>query len=160
MTIRDMVRNYVLGDNAVTTLIDQRLKPDMLPQKTAYPAGVIRLIDTIRNPSLRTVAGLARARIQIDFYCDGNGAASKGFLGSRECADALGSLLRQRLDGFGWAAGADQFLYDTSSSPASPVRAWIRIDPEMESPEPELGGGLSRYSADFIVDYQTHHGRY
>ena len=153
MTIRDLVRDYVLADNAVTAL-GGRLYPDQLREKTAYPAGVILAVDVVRPNALRQVASLARARVQIDIYCDTNGAATGGFTGSRSAADALGTAIRRRLDGF-----VGKFS-DTSSSPATPVQAWVTFDLETENAEPGLSGGLSRHTADYIVEYQTQAGAY
>lgn len=149
MTIRDMVRAYVLADGTVSTLLGTRLYPDMLPQKVTYPAGVIQSIDVIRPPSLRTVAGLARTRIQIDVY-----AQPVPPKGSRVIADECGTAIRRRLDGF------NGLLDDSSSSPGTAVRAWVMFDVEMSQAEADIGGGLSRHSADYFVHYQTSHGVY
>lgn len=148
MTIRDLVKAYVLGDATVMSLISDRLYPDMLPQKVTYPAGVILAVDVVRPNSLRTVAGLARARIQIDVY------AAPSAVSSRGSADACGAAIRQRLDGF------DGSFYDTTTSPATPVRAWVLFDSETEGVDPEIHGGLSRHSADYLVQFQTAGGTY
>lgn len=149
MTIRDMVRDYVMADGAVSSSGLTRLYPDQLPEKVTYPAGIILSVDIVRPPSLRTVAGLARARIQIDVYANpGNGQSS------RTRADHIGSAIRRRLDGF------DGSLQDSTSSPPIPVRAWVTFDLETENAEPEIGGGLSRHTADYVVQYQTHAGVY
>lgn len=155
MTIRDLVAGYLLADGAIAALIGRRLFPDMLPQKlTAYPSATIQAIDIVRTNSLRRVASLARARIQVDAYCDPNGASTVGFSGSRAVADAVGTAVRRRLDGF------DGVLLDQGTSPAQPVRAWITFDLETEGAEPEIHGGLSRHTADYVVEYQTQGGTY
>jgi hypothetical protein len=141
VTIRDLVRDYVLADGTVAGLIGTRLYPDMLPQKCTYPAGVIQAIDIVRPNTLRGVASLARARIQIDVYAQPTSGSS-----SRSAADAAGTAIRQRLDGF---AG----LLDT-------VQAWVMFDLETEGAEPEIHGGLSRHTADYLVNYQTQAGAY
>lgn len=149
MTIRDLITAYVLDDGAVGSLLSTRLYPDMLPSKVAYPAGVIQAIDIVRPNTLRGVATLAKARIQVDVYAQpGDG------IGSRALADQVGTAIRQRLDGF---AGS---LMDESSSPGTPVQAWITFDLETEGAAPEIHGGLSRHTADYIVEFQTHQGAY
>lgn len=155
MTIRDLVKDYLLADATLAGLISTRLYPDMLPQKVTYPAAVIQRIDTIRPGTLRTVAGLATARIQVDVY-----AQPASGLSSRALADAVGAAVRTRLDGFGFKSGADTELTDTTTSPATPIRAWIRADPETDGVDPELHGGLSRHTADYLVQYQTQGGAY
>lgn len=144
-----MVRAYVLDDGTVATLLGSRLYPDMLPQKVTYPAGVILSVDIVRPPSLNKVASLARARIQIDVY-----AQPVPPKGSRVIADECGTAIRRRLDGF---TGS---FDDASTSPPSPVRAWVTFDSETAVAEPDLSGGLSRYSADYFVQYQTSQGAY
>lgn len=154
MTIRDLITAYVLADGTVQGWLGSRLFPDQLRQSETYPAGVIQMIDIVRPNSLRGVATLAKARIQIDVYCNGNGAVTSGFLASRAAADAVGTAIRRRLDGF------DGSLMDTSTSPANPVRVWITFDLETEGAAPEIHGGLSRHTADYIVEYQTQGGVY
>jgi hypothetical protein len=154
VTIRDLVAAYVLDDMVVAGLLGTRLYPNMLPQKVTYPAGVIQAIDIVRPNALRSVATLARARVQMDVYCDPNTAASLGSSGSRAIADACGAAIRRRLDGF---VGT---FSDTSSSPATPVNAWVTFDLETEGAEPEIHGGLSRHTADYIVEYATSGGSY
>ena len=149
MTIRDIVRDYVLDDGTVAGLLGTRLYPDMLPQKVTYPAAVILNVDTLREPSLRTVAGLATARLQIDVY-----AAPVSGASSRMLADQCGAAIRQRLEGF------DGTMPDHSTSPATDVRVWIVFDQERSGVEVEIHGGLSRHSADYLVDFQTQDGFY
>lgn len=149
MTIRDLITAYVLADGTVGALISTRLYPDMLPEKVTYPAAVIQAIDIVRPNSLRGAATLARARIQVDVY-----AQPASGVGSRALADQVGTAIRRRLDGF---AGS---LMDASSSPANPVQAWITFDLETEGAAPEIHGGLSRHTADYIVEYQTQGGFY
>lgn len=152
MTIRDLVRDYVLADATVTSLLGTKLYPDMLPQKQAQwgtIAGVIQSVDITRPNTLRAAATLAQARIQIDVY-----AAPVPPDGSRGRADAAGGAIRRRLDGF---AGT---LTDLSVSPSVNVQVWIRFDLETENAEPDLHGGLSRHTADYLVQFQTSTGTY
>jgi hypothetical protein len=151
MTIRDMVRDYVLADGTVAASLGTRLYPDMLPEKVTFPAGVILAVDILRPNTLRTVASLGRARVQIDIYAQPQTNPPRG---SRSVADDLGNAIRRRLDGFSGA------LEDTSTSPASPVRAWVTFDLETEGAEPEIHGGLSRHTADYLVEFQTAGGYY
>jgi hypothetical protein len=155
MTIRDLVKNYLLADSTVGSLISTRLYPNLLPQKVTYPAAVITAVDIVRPPTLRKVAGLAKARIQLDVYAQPASGQS-----SRAVADQVGAAIRRRLDGFGWKSGADTTLTDTTTSPHVDVRAWITADPETEGVEEEIHDGLSRHTADYLVDYQTQGGLY
>lgn len=149
MTIRDLIRDYVLADATVASLIGTRIYPDQLPQKVTYPAAVILSVDIVRPNPLRGVASLASARVQFDVYASpGNGQSS------RARADAAGTAIRNRLD------GQAPTLSDTSVSPAVGVNAWVRFDLETENAEPELDGGLSRHTADYFVQYQTRTGAY
>ncbi len=159
MTIRDMVSAYVLADMTIASLLGTRLYPE-LPQKLPYPAAKLFRVDTVRPPTLRSVSALPRARLQFDLYCDGNGAAAVGYTSSIGVVNALEAALRVRLDGFGWKADAEQYLFDTSMSPALPIRAWIRIDTEESGVEPTTNGGLSEVHVDYFVDYQSHAGVY
>lgn len=154
MTIRDLITDYVLQDGTIAGWLGTRLVPDQLRQKETYPAATILSVDIVRPNTLRGVATLARARIQIDVYCNANGAVAHDFAGSRAMVDAIGAAIRRRLDGFNGT------LSDPSSSPATIVHAWITFDLETEGVESEIGGGLSRHTADYIVQYQTVQGTY
>lgn len=149
MTIRDLARAYVLADATVANLLGTRLYPDMLPQKVTYPAGVITAVDIVRPNPLRGVASLAKARVQIDIYAQPSDGQS-----SRAIADQAGTAIRQCLDGF-----AGEWT-DASVSPDVSVKAWVTFDLETENAEPEISGGLSRHTADYFVQYQTHTGGY
>ncbi len=149
MTIRDLVGAYVLADPTVAGYIGTRLRPDMLPQKIAYPAAVIKKISIVRPGHLRGVASLATMRVQFDLY-----AAPVSGASSRGTVDAIGTALRLRLDGF---VGT---LTDTGTSPATPVRVSIAIEPESDGVEPDIDGGLWTLSVDYLVQYQTHGGLY
>lgn len=147
MTIRDLIRTYVLADATVTSLIGTRLYPDMLPQKATYPAAKLFVVDTVRSGHLHGVASLAAARIQFDVY-----AAAASGPGARGVADAIGAAIRQRL------AARVVTLTDTDTS--TDVFVQIGEPEEREGVEPEINGGLSDWSADFLVHYQTHAGAY
>ena len=149
MTIRDLIRDYVLADATVTSLIGTRMYPDQLPAKVTFPAAVILSVDIVRPNPLRSVATLASARMQVDVY-----AQPTSGLSSRALADAAGTAIRQRID------GQALMLSDTSVSPAVDVTAWVRFDLETENAEPDLHGGLSRHTADYLIHYQTQSGAY
>ncbi len=154
MTIRDLVGDYVLADGTVQNFIATRLYPKQLPAKVTFPAAVIQSIDIVRPNTLRGVATLAKARIQIDVYCNGNGAAAMQLSSSTAAVDLVGAAIRRRLDGFSGT------FDDTSTSPATPVRAWVTFDLETETDEADLHGGLSRHTADYFVEYNTAAGVY
>ena len=151
MTIRDLIRDYVLADATVSASLGTRMYPDMLPQKVTFPAAVILSVDIVRPNTLRAAATLARARIQFDVYAQPDPDAG---LGSRAVADAVGTAIRRRLD------GQVLTLTDDSNSPSVDVNAWVIFDLETENAEPELHGGLSRHTADYLVQYQTQSGAY
>lgn len=153
MTIRDLVTQYLLSQATVTALVGTRIKPDMLPQKTTYPAVVLRSIDVVRPPTLTSVAGLATARIQVDVYADATSGSA------RAMADRVATAIRLVLDGFGWKDGADLYLTDATASPGD-VRAWIRHANERDAVEPGIAGGLSERSDDYLVQFQTSGGSY
>lgn len=149
MTIRDLVRAYLLADSAIVALIGERMYANLLPQKVTYPAVVIQAIDIIRPNTLRSVASLARARIQLDVYVAATSGAS-----SRAVADGIGTALRQRLDGFSGS------FSDDSVAPTVAVPAWATFEAENEGVVEDIAGGLSRQSADYLVQYQTVGGVY
>ncbi len=149
MTIRDLVRAYLLADSTVTALISTRIFANVLPQKVTYPAVSIQVIDIVRPATLRAVGSLATARIQLDAY-----VAPTSGVSSRSMADEIGAALRRRLDGFSGS------FSDDSVSPAADVNAWITFETENESVVEEIAGGLSRHSADYFVQYQTSGGTY
>lgn len=149
MTIRDLIRAYVLADATVASLLGTRLYPDLLPEKVTYPAGKLFVVDIVRPGQLHGPASRAVARIQIDVW-----AAPTSGPGARGTADAIGAAIRQRL------AAQNVTLLDDSVSPALPVFAQIGEPEEREGVDPEINGGLSDWSADFLVSYQTHAGVY
>lgn len=144
MTIRDLVRDYILADATVAGLVGDRLWPNQLPQKVTYPAGVITQVDVVRDNTLRAVASLADARIQVDWYV----APTVG--GSRKIADDIGAATRRRLDGF---AG-------TMTAGSDTLGVWIVFDGEVAVPSEDIAGGLERHTAEYKVQYQTAGGVY
>jgi hypothetical protein len=154
VTIRDLIRDYVLADATVASLIGTRLFPDQLPANKAIwgPIGaVIVAVDIVRPNTFRAAATLATARIQIDVYAAAYTGQTQG---PRANADAVGAAIRQRLDGQALT------LTDDSVSPAVEVKAWVRFDLETENAEPDLHGGLSRHTADYLIHFQTSEGAY
>lgn len=153
MTIRDLVRGYLLADGVIDGYLNGRIKSE-LGEKADYPAARIQAIDITRPNTLRGVATLARARIQLDVFCNASAAAASGFASSRSAVDTIGAAIRRRLDGF-----VGQFS-DTTSSPATPVQAAVTFDLETEGVEQDIHGGLSRHTADYMVQYTTNGGAY
>src|SRR5262245_53606417 len=146
MTIRDLVRTFILADTTVAAAIAARLYPDQLPEnKTSlFPAAVIQLIDAPRTHHLRGTGSPIRARLQVDVY-----AAPALGQNSRATADTIGAAIRRRIDGFtGW-------LPDPTTSPTTQVRVVIQADTERSGPEAEIHGGLSRHSLDYLVWFRT-----
>jgi len=146
VTIRDMVKDFVLADVTVGNLLGTRMYPDRPPQKAVYPVAKIKSVDTERPGHLRGPASLAEVRMQFDVWA----APTVG--GSRAMADRVGAAIRRRLT----VDGSSCVLFDTTTSPPTPVLAWIRDAQEREGAPEDINGGLSDYSADFFVQYQTH----
>ncbi len=150
MTIAGLVRQFVLADVGVASLIGTRIYPDDLPQKVpAYPAVKLQTVDANRISVLKGKASSARVRLQFDVFA----APTAG--GSREAADAVGTAIRMRLEAF---VG---YLTDGTISP--PVDVYVQV---VEGPNErggtadEINGGLSEYGADYLVEYETHGGAY
>lgn len=150
MTIRDLVTAFVLADGTVASLIGTRLYPDVIPSKATYPAVKIQVIDVQRPGTLRSQASLATARIQFDVYAGPTAGGSRGK------ADVVGAAIRRRL----LDDGLFCTLTDTTTSPSTVIKAWMSHADEREGPFEDIDGGLSEWSADYFVQYQTNGGAY
>lgn len=150
MTIRDLVTAFVLADGTVSSLIGTRLYPDVLPSKVTYPAVKIQMIDVQRPGSLRNQASIATARLQFDVYAGPTAGGSRGK------ADTVAAAIRRRM----LDDGLFCTLTDTTTSPSTAIWAWMSHADEREGPFEDIHGGLSEYSVDYFVQYQTHAGAY
>jgi len=137
MTITEALRTHLLGDAAIAALVGARIYPLRLPQKVTMPAIVLSLISDPRPGHLRGVAGMARARYQVDAWAQ-----------TYDGATQLGGLCRQRLNGFAgeWTDGG---------SPPVVVYAKVFYDTGQDRFETEILGGLARHSADYLIFHST-----
>ncbi len=140
MTVIEGLRSYLLANASIAAIVGTQVYPLRLPQKVNVtpPSGAIVLtrVDDIGEAHLRGPNALSRARIQVDAW-------AKQF----DDAVELGSLVRQRIDGYSgtWTDGA---------SPASLIRVQaILSDSESDFTEEEIQGGLYRQSTDYMVTY-------
>lgn len=137
-----------MGEQAIATLVTTsgraRVFPLKLPQpKTGvpdYPAIQLTRISDVRFSHLRGAASLARPRYQVDCWAQ-----------TFQSAVQLGSLCRQRLDGYvgDWSDG----------SPGNTVGVSVLFESETDLFEEEIGGGLYRHMADYFIFHGTDGGR-
>lgn len=147
ITILEGLRAHLLSENAIATLVTTsgraRVFPLKLPQpKTGvpdYPAIQLQRISDLRYSHLRGAASLARPRYQVDCWAT-----------TFQAATQLGSLCRQRLDGF-----VGQW---TDGSPGTTVQVAVEFESQTDLFEEEIGGGLFRNSADYFVFHGTDSG--
>ena len=140
ITILEGLKAHLLGENAIANLVTTsgraRVFPLKLPQPKAgvpdYPAIQLTRISDLRFSHLRGGASLARPRYQVDCWAT-----------TFQAAVGLGSLCRQRLDGYVgiW----------TDGSPGTSVQVAVEFESQVDLFEEEIGGGLFRSSADYFV---------
>jgi Protein of unknown function (DUF3168) len=140
MTVIEGARAYLLANTAIAAIVGTRIYPLRLPQKLDLSNGkgaiVLTRIDEIDDAHLRGPNALKRLRLQVDCYAF-----------THDAATALGTLCRRRLNGY---AGA----WDDGGSPATVLNVQAIIeDQEGDRFEGEIGGGLCRHMADYIVFY-------
>jgi hypothetical protein len=66
--IRIALRNLILSDPDIISMVGERCYPSILPQGATYPSIVQNLISEDNHMHLRGSSHLARARIQIDCW--------------------------------------------------------------------------------------------
>lgn len=143
ISILEGLRAHLLGEHAIAAVVGARVFPLKLPQPkqgvTSYPAIQLQRISGVRFGTLNAVASLARPRYQVD--CWGQ---------TFQAATELGSLCRQRLDGFvgTWSDG----------SPGNTVSVSVDFEDERDLFEEDIGGGLYRHSADYFIFHGTDGG--
>lgn len=145
MTLGSALRAHLLADAAISAVVAARIYPLRLPQpkKDAVnlPAIVLQRISTVRYAHLRGAEALARPRLQVDCWAT-----------THDAATSLGTLVRQRLNGF-----AGTWTSDESPSVDIAVQA-IFLENEQDLFEEEIQGGLCRHSADYFVFHSTVEG--
>ncbi len=137
MTIGAALRAHLLADASIAALVVARIYPLRLPQKALMPAIVLTRISGLRFGHLRGAGSLARPRYQVDSWAQ-----------THDGATTLGSLCRQRLDGFTGTWTDDE-------SPATAVQVAVHFETEMDLFEADINGGVCRHSADYFLFHQT-----
>lgn len=147
MTIGNGIRRHLLDDATIAALVAARVYPLRLPQPKPAPAVnlpaiTISRISVQRLGHLRGTEGVARPRVQVDYWAPTHDAASQG-----------GALVRQRLNGF-----AGTFTL-TSDSPAVEVYVQgVFFADERDLFEEDIHGGVCRHSADYLIFHSTNVG--
>lgn len=105
------VRTYLLTKSGVTTLVNQRIYPDVLPQNAKLPAVVFFVVSNHPEHHMGGGSTLTQARVQVDCYAS-----------TRLGANALGEAIRNAMDGTTGTFGAQfaqtchldmrQYFYD------------------------------------------------
>lgn len=128
MSIIPGLREFLLGDSAISAVIGARVYPVDLPQNATFPAVRVSHVSDSRVVSSRRDLGLASPRIQIDAFGASYKAAAdlaqlilrrlsgyRGRMGSREVQGVFPDTVR---DGFEAEAklyfvGRDYFIHFT-----------------------------------------------
>lgn len=128
--IEASLRMFVIADPAVSALVGPRVYTLKLPQTPQYPAVVYQRISGPRMHSHDGATGLAEGRWQFTAW-------ARRYQDAKAVADAL----RQRMDGYSGAVGADEV-------------GLIRLVNEFDEIEPaENDGGDYGVRQDYIVSY-------
>lgn len=116
MTPEVAVAERLLDITAVTTLVDQRVYVDKLPQQATYPAVLVQLVHEPTDYHLR--GGLRfRARVQVDAYV-------KEGAGPYDDVMALADAIH----GDDAGSGLSGWIGSTFGSPAFYITGILRID--------------------------------
>lgn len=78
MTVEQAVRTKLLATSGVTTLVNQRVWMQTLPQQPTLPAVRLQLIDEVPEAHLRGVDDLMPARVQVDVFTGRNSSDPYG----------------------------------------------------------------------------------
>ncbi len=146
MTIGAALRAHLLDDAAIVARVDARVYPLRLPQPKPAPAVNLpaityQRISGFRFAHLRGAEALARPRYQVDCYAQ-----------THDAAQALGSLVRQRLNGFSGN-------WSDEESPETVIHVVVLFDSEQDLFDPDILGGSARHSADYFVFHGTAQGQ-
>ncbi len=137
MTIGTALRAHLLADATITALVVARIYPLRLPQKAVLPSIVLTRVSGLRFGHLRGAGSLARPRYQVDCWAQ-----------THDGATTLGSLCRQRLDGF---VGT----WTDAASPPTAIQVALQFETELDLFEEDINGGVCRHSADYFLFHQT-----
>jgi hypothetical protein len=131
------LRAHLLDDGAIAALVGTRVYPLRLPEKLVLPAIVLTRISEVRYGHLRGNEALARPRYQVDCWAS-----------THDGATALGTLVRQRLNGYTGTWSDDE-------SPATTIPVTVLFDSAQDLFDPDILGGSCRQSADYFVFHGT-----
>ena len=91
MTVEEAVRTKLLATAAVTSLVNQRVWTQILPQSPTLPAVRLQLIDETPQAHLRGINELVPARVQVDVFAGRNSTDPYG--AANEVMDAVTDAL-------------------------------------------------------------------
>lgn len=133
--IRSALRKKLLEASELTTLIGQRMYPDVLPQRAVLPAIVFRKISTRTNHDILDLKHLYKSRIEMTCY----GA-------SREIADTVARAIRR----------SGIFTYRGIIDGVTFCGAQLDSGDECDDEPPTDGNQVHRYLTrfDLMVDYK------
>lgn len=136
MTIYQLLRNFLLDDGPIASLVATRIYPVVVPQAARYPAISIQLITDVSADHLRGT-GMGRPRFQIE-------AISRVY---DEALDLAG-LIRARLDAF------TGIWTDESVSPPVNYPVAVQRQTATELFEGDVNGGFYRHVSDWFIQHQ------
>ena len=140
MTIGAALRNHLLADAQIAAIVGTRLFPLRLPQKVVLPAIVLTRISEVRYGHLRGNEALARPRYQVDCWAT-----------THDGATALGTLVRQRLNGY-------TGTWTDTDSPSSTIPVTVLFDSAQDLFDPDILGGACRHMSEYFVWHGTANG--
>lgn len=98
--IEKSVRRLLLDHAGVSAIVANRIYTRRMPQGVTMPAGVVWRITTPRERTHSGPSGLARTRLQVDWWCDeGSDSARLVSEQARKCLDGYrGTVEGIRID--------------------------------------------------------------
>lgn len=127
------LRAHILDDSGVSSLVDERMYPVMLPQNVTYPALSYNQVSGVRIYDLCGPTGRVKPRISINSW-------ATTYAEVRSLADAV----RQAIEGFTGTMG---------DSPGTPISD-VKLDNEVDLFEDEAGTiGIYRVMQDYILSH-------
>jgi len=68
MNISGPIKTLIDGDTTANAIFAGRIYPDILPDKSTYPAAVVNIVNTLPTNSKTNASGLDFVLIQVDVY--------------------------------------------------------------------------------------------
>ena len=132
--VGDSIRRYLLDQTAISSVISERIFPEILKQGSELPAVTYRKISGFHEHKIDGYAGIAKARFTFDCYAE-----------TRPAANSLATSIASAMNGLrGTLTGVDICAAEFDSGP------------ETYTDSPQDGSDKHRYytAIDFLVTYR------